>query len=402
MKSKIPMIVALALLALSTFSPQLSTCFAQGSLTPPGPPSPTMTSLSQVMTSVNQVEPRTPISAPYNITKPGSYYLSTNITVTTSGDDAIDIRASGVTLDLNGFTISSTGSGGTAIYISFVSIGGSYIGFTDITICNGHITGGVTNNAGVYGGLGFDYGIRYFQAPPAPPYNVRVTGVTVSGCANYGINVGTGNSSVVESCTVNSVGGSGIIASSVNHSTAYQCGNTAISADNASDCYAYSTGGDGLDASYAANNCYGDSSSGYGLYVSQGNANNCFGYSFGGVGLYAGSNAENCSGYSTDGDGLNAANAANNCYGNSIGAVGLDASTVNNCYGNSLTGTGLTAYIANSCIGSSNIGTGLDAAGVAIGCYCFSGAGVAITAHIANSCMVGGGTTNITYKYNMP
>ena len=154
---------ALALLALSTLNPQLSTAFAQGSLTPPGPPGPTMTTLSQV-------QPRTPISsAPYTITQPGSYYLTTNLTV--ASGDAIDINTNGVTLDLNGFTISSTSSfeSGTAIYISFVSNGGNYFGFTDIAISNGHITGGVTNNAGVYGGPGFGNGISYFQAPPAPP-----------------------------------------------------------------------------------------------------------------------------------------------------------------------------------------------------------------------------------------
>ena len=92
--------MALALLALSTLNPQLSTAFAQGSLTPPGVPGPTMLTL-------NQMEPRTPISsAPYTISQPGSYYLTANLTV--ASGDAIDINANGVTLDLNGFTISST------------------------------------------------------------------------------------------------------------------------------------------------------------------------------------------------------------------------------------------------------------------------------------------------------
>ena len=40
------MIIAPALLALSTLNVQLSTCFAQGSLTPPGAPAPTMLTLS--------------------------------------------------------------------------------------------------------------------------------------------------------------------------------------------------------------------------------------------------------------------------------------------------------------------------------------------------------------------
>jgi hypothetical protein len=80
---------------------------AQGSLTPPGVPAPTMKSLSQI-------EPRTAItSAPYTISSAGSYYLTTNITVSTG--DAITISASEVTLDLNGFAITGTGTAHTGI-----------------------------------------------------------------------------------------------------------------------------------------------------------------------------------------------------------------------------------------------------------------------------------------------
>ena len=80
--------------------------FAQGTLTPPGPPGPTMLALSQV-------EPRTPVdavhtpgnsSAEFAINNAGSYYLTTNITGV-SGKDGIDIDANNVTLDLNGFSV---------------------------------------------------------------------------------------------------------------------------------------------------------------------------------------------------------------------------------------------------------------------------------------------------------
>src|SRR6478609_1827254 len=84
-------------LLLSALNSQLLT-FAQGSLTPPaGAPAPVMKSLSQI-------EPRTPVSsAPFTINQPGSYYLTTNLTI--SSGTAITIATNDVTLDLNGFAL---------------------------------------------------------------------------------------------------------------------------------------------------------------------------------------------------------------------------------------------------------------------------------------------------------
>src|ERR1035441_10554007 len=89
----------LTLVLLSTLNPQLSTVFAQGSLTPPGAPAPTMKSL-------DQIEARTPISSlPYTISMPGSYYLTSSFNV--NSGSAITITASKVTLDLTRVTLSS-------------------------------------------------------------------------------------------------------------------------------------------------------------------------------------------------------------------------------------------------------------------------------------------------------
>jgi hypothetical protein len=418
------------------------------------------------MKTLQQVEPRVPISsAPFTISQPGSYYLTTNLTV--SGGNAITIATNGVTLDLNGFTISSTTNpaSGTAVLING--------GLQDITIQNGHIRGGVTNNgSGVFSGPGFGYGI-YGLAP-----NVRVSGVSVSGCLSYGINVGFGEGTTVENCGVRTVGSWGIVASTIRGCVALDCGSHAIYGQQVSDSRGESVGsGDGLLA-ITAQNCYGSSGSGgYGLYAY--NAQNCYGYSYSYYGLYAEGTAIGCSGYSSSSTGLYATTAQNcygqsssgyglyaskvasgcygssgsgafglyasiaqNCYGSSSGfgyglyagrtaigcygsssgsGTGLSATTAQNCYGSSSSGTGLYADTAQNCYGESNSGTGLYAVRTAIGCYgySFSGPrglysenaafctgshyqGTAIEAIIANGCWAEYGTNFIAYKYNMP
>jgi parallel beta-helix repeat protein len=100
----------LALIGFAIFSAQFPNAFAQGSLTPPGAPAPTMKTL-------DQIEPRTPISAlPYNITAAGSYYLTTNLTGI-SGANGITIMANYVTIDLHGFTLSGVTNALDGIYV---------------------------------------------------------------------------------------------------------------------------------------------------------------------------------------------------------------------------------------------------------------------------------------------
>jgi hypothetical protein len=329
MKTKLQLFAVFVIAALATL-------FAQGPLTPPGGPAPTMKSL-------DQIEARTPISsAPFTISQSGSYYLTTNISVTSG--TAITITASNVTLDLNGFKISSTAfGGGTGSGILIQSA-------KNVAISNGQIEGReVFDNA-------FLHGINSSSSL----INVRVTDVSVFGCGLNGINLGDQSSSVVERCTVDLVGAEGIRAGVVSNSTATRCGGAALVARSASHCYGQSTTSYGLFV-LVAENCVGESTSGTGIYV-----------------LYG---ANNCRGFSVSGSGVVAVNAAN-CWGVSNGnGVGLDARVANNCFASSASGTGLSVTIAIGCIGQSNTGTGINA-------------------YIANSC--NGTSINATYKYNMP
>lgn len=249
--------------------------FAQGNLTPPTAPAPTMKSL-------DQIQPRTPISSvPFVITQSGSYYLTTNLFVST---DAITINTNQVTLDLNGFTISS-GSSVFSDAIALAAPGGN----SDATIFNGHIKGGTT----IFNGtnfllIGFLEGIRSTNTLQ----NVRVSGVTVSGCVN-GINLGTSGSTIVESCAASICANTGINAQPVSRCTANQCGIFGINAITASDC------------------------SGTGLSD--------------GIGLFA-NTAQNCRGVSSNGFGLRALGGAHNCYGQSTSSLSLYANTAENCY----------------------------------------------------------------------
>src|SRR6202453_25883 len=96
--TKVIQLACLALLSAIGFHP--SALFAQGSLTPPGPPGATMLTLSQI-------EPRTPISSGgFIITAPGSYCLTTNLVCTNTF--GIETFANNITLDLNGFSLTGT------------------------------------------------------------------------------------------------------------------------------------------------------------------------------------------------------------------------------------------------------------------------------------------------------
>jgi len=277
----------------------------------------------------------------YTITQPGSYYLTRNLTV--SSGNCITIATNCVTLDLHGFTISSTAPSATG---TGILLNGGNRGLRNITILNGFIQSGVVNNGGIYSGSGFVNGISH--SGELGSFNTRVCGVSVWGVLNNGISLG--RATVVEDCTVTTAGGCGIAASTIKDSVANDCGQDAISGSQVDDCQGISSGaGNGVSAT-TAQNCYGTSSSGYGVnaYV----ALNCYGISTSSYGINA-TTAQNCCGTSSSGTGVSVA-TAQNCYGNSSSSNGVSATTAQNCSGNSSNGDGVDANTALNCYGNSS------------------------------------------------
>jgi hypothetical protein len=426
MKTNKLTLVAAATLLL-TFNSNYSTAYAQGNLAPPGAPAPTMKSL-------DQIEARTPIAfAPFTITEPGSYYLTTNITANAASSNAISIMADNVTLDLNGFTISSTANPASGFAICLNS------NQANITIKNGLISSGVTVVAGNYQGSGFLWGVAHLGSPAR---NVRVSGLTVTGCQYGGIYIDRKNT-VIQSCVVDTAGDTGIFASSVFDSTAVNCGNNGIYADwayncagtaiangngiyanNAYNCNGTTSTGTGLYAVNVAANCSGGatSSAGSTIGVSANTANNCLGYIPGGsaairagiandcygqcdgsgVGVWATYAAKTCYGTSGSGDGIHAT-IAENCqaYGSQYGLV---ATSAINCYGSAVSHDAVRTTIAIGCFGQSaaSLGSGIESGISAFSDGVNSGAGNGIDGIIANSCFTTPDNGAVDHKYNMP
>ena len=219
---------------------------AQGPLTPPGPPSPTMKTLDQVEARIPFDAARTPgdATATFRITAPGSYYLTGNMTGE-SGKVGIFVDANHVTIDLNGYTMTGPGSG-IAIETTFPPMPRN-----GITVRNGSIT---------------NWGSAVFLRD-----NARAEQLTVMGNVSDGLRVGdssvvieciaannggrgitTGRSSVVRSSTARGNGGDGIFGGDgavVSHCTASnnsQIGIFVLTGSTVQSCTAEANAGTGI------------------------------------------------------------------------------------------------------------------------------------------------------------
>ena len=161
---------------------------AQGNLTPPGAPAPTMKTLQQIEPRVDAMTLAGDAQSEIVITSPGSYYLSANLEV--NKGDGIRIFATSVTLDLNGFEIRRISGGGAGVDNGINLVGGS----DRVKVINGTI-------------VGFSYGIRSYYPNPK---GCLFEKLTVTECANYGIE--GGESTRIIDCIAHDNPGIGILA----------------------------------------------------------------------------------------------------------------------------------------------------------------------------------------------
>ncbi len=349
-------------LLLATLLTAPALAFAQGALTPPGVPAPSMKSL-------DQLEPRRVIGTPgstlttgYAISTSGSYVLAGPIAV--ASGNALTISANNVTLDLNGFELSSTASpkAGTAIAIA--------AGCSSIAITNGFITnfaGGIVSNG-------------------TTSHSIQVADVTVTSAAVDGIVLARRDAAYnlpaldtsIDRCTASVGTGIGLSANRVTLSTAESDGPRAIQAGTVTASTADGATGYTIDA-HTADSCSATSNNAVALGAANGcTATSCYAFSYFAWGLDA-LNATGCYTGSQTGYGARVLFTATGCYAETqSGLVTLSAAEAAACaaihtgtYGvrRGLHSNGTTSFCYARVDGEGSSGTPLTlTAAIAIGC----------------------------------
>lgn len=213
--------------------------FAQGALTPPGGPAPSMKSLGELDASLTalaaKAEARIAIDtlpgdadALRIISAPGSYYLRGNLVSASNTTSAIRVTTDGVAIDLNGFSLIGTGATST---VSAIETGAGTR--RRLVIRNGGVTGWYDGVEGGVDVLVEDLAIdtcRRYGAELSDDSIVRR--LQVRGCGYSGIRGG-----LVEACRVRSIGGFGSHAIGISGTIVRDCEVRVIAASPGSNAY---------------------------------------------------------------------------------------------------------------------------------------------------------------------
>lgn len=336
--------VVLSIAAAST----IAIAFPQGGpLTPPaGAPGPTMKTL-------DEIEPRIPLLAGspgvaidatggITISQSGSYYLTANLMMSSASSDGIRVQASGVTVDLGGYSIIFQGEGFGA--------DGIHLSGSNVTIQNGHVVSTTTMDDGIFGLGGFRHGVYGTGA------NTTVRDLTVRGAREAGI-LFTGSGALVEASSVSIIGVEGIVNSNgvVESCTVRWTGGPGIVAATVVGCDVRDTMGIAIFADTVAD------STGRINSASESTA----------TGIYA-SIVKNSEGISPRGDGIRVSQIVVGSYGQSLrgnigrGIVSVNGSVISSV-GKSAGGHGIQALNVISSNGSSSGGQGDSSSGIFAG-----------------------------------
>lgn len=185
-----------------------------------GPLTPSAGPVASTYKTLEQVEPRIPLTsstAPGNvnvmhiITQPGSYYLTGNVTGV--GKSGIFIECENVTLDLNGFTVSTDRTDDSSAGIWF-NESGYLSNARGIVIRNGTVKGGGYASVTLNGAVGGK--VENLSVSNTIGSGIQVfSGGHVKDCTVYGGHTGIDvvGGSLVENCVVSNANTRGIAAS---------------------------------------------------------------------------------------------------------------------------------------------------------------------------------------------
>ena len=253
---------------------------------------------------------------PIVIDTPGSYVLTSNLQVSSSNTDCIQITGDNVTLDLNGFALvgPGTGTGGRGIYVNSAD---------NVSISNGTVRN--FRNNGIY--------------IPQTSHNGQLKDIRAYDNVSHGISIAY---STIVNCTAETNGMDGIYAW---YCTVKDCASNDNDDDGiyayrskVSDCKCYANGNRGIYSQYSTiTNCTIDYSAQQGIEARYSTLINCTVTNNSSHGIEAThSSITNCTAYDNGYHGIVTTNATvTNCIANSnTSGFYTDSSIIKNCTAN--------------------------------------------------------------------